>query len=454
MSQPKESKMKRVLIIAHAFPPFQSVGHSIRAIKFIKYLPTLGWIPSVLTIDDRKEYEADRKLGSETLLMEISKGVLIYRANAGEPSLEFLEREKRFGQRNWFTAVIVKLVGGTRRWMIRNLALPDPRITWLPFAVNLGRQVVNREKIDVIFTTCPPHSATLIGVFLKLLTRRPLILDFRDDWIDTPVYYSRSSIRRLIERKMEQWAVQIADKVILVTEWSKRAFLNRYPSQPRDKFVYIPNGCDLEEFKISTPKRPKPRNPKLTIVHAGSLNDSKYWARSPGPFFQAIHQIFENQPDMKEKIVLNFTGFLPERQKMLVEELGISSVVQELGFLPRDQWISNLKEADLLLVINYEGFSTLIPGKIYEYWAIGGPPILLLSCLGAAADLVKYHNLGFTVDPCDSEGIQRVILNVYRQMNTVKPLRINTTGIEAYDRKELAGHLAKLLLNVSMIDKT
>ncbi len=71
MLQPLEGRMKKVLMIARAFPPFHCVGHSIRVVKFIKYLPALGWLPVVLTIDDRKEYEFDRKQGSETLLSEI-----------------------------------------------------------------------------------------------------------------------------------------------------------------------------------------------------------------------------------------------------------------------------------------------------------------------------------------------------------------------------------------------
>ena len=134
--------MKKVLMIAHAFPPFGSVGHSIRVVKFIKFLPALGWLPVVLTIDDRMEYETMPKVGSETLLSEIQPEVTIYRTTAGEPSLKFLEKEKEFGQRNWLTRVIVKVLGGARRWIFRNIFLPDRVITWLPFALRRGRQIV------------------------------------------------------------------------------------------------------------------------------------------------------------------------------------------------------------------------------------------------------------------------------------------------------------------------
>jgi glycosyltransferase involved in cell wall biosynthesis len=440
--------MRKVLMLAHVFPPFSSDGHSIRVIKFIKYLPALGWLPAVLTIDDRQEYETLRKLGSKSLLSEIQAQVKIYRTTAGEPSLKFLEKEREFSRRNWLTAVIVKVLGGTRRWAFRNLALPDPCVAWLPFALRQGRQIVRSEGIDVIFATCPPHSVSLIGALLKLLTGKPLILDFRDDWIDTPWYHSRPTMIRMIERRLERWAVKTADKVILVTEWSKNAFQDRYPTQPSDKFVFIPNGVDLGEFAGLDSMTAAPHNSKFTIVHAGSLNDSESWRRSAVTLFQAVHNILQRQPELADKLTLAFTGSLPERHRKLLKEIGLSGVVKELGYLPRNEFMRLMKASEMLLVINYEGFSTLIPGKIYEYWAIGGPPILLLSCPGAASSFVERHGLGLTVEPSDVAGIQRAILTVYRQSKTATPLRVSTAGIEAYDRQVLTRKLAQVLSTI------
>lgn len=90
----------------------------------------------------------------------------------------------------------------------------------------------------------------------------------------------------------------------------------------------------------------------------------------------------------------------------LAEEMGLSGVIKGLGHLPHDQVLRLIKSADLLLAINYEGWSTLIPGKIYEYWAAGGPPVLLLSCPGAAQSLLERHQLGIAVTPHDVEAIQ------------------------------------------------
>jgi glycosyltransferase involved in cell wall biosynthesis len=441
--------MKKVLVVARVFPPFRSVGHSIRMVKFIKYLPSLGWLPSVLTIKDRQEYEADRKQGSEALLAEVPREVSIYRTAAGEPSWQFLEKERAFGRRNWLTKAIVKILGGARRWGFRTFLVPDRCLLWLPFALGRGRQIVTREGIDLILATCPPHSATLVGACLKVLTRKRLILDFRDDWIDTPWYQGKPAIVRFVNRRMERWAVKHADRVVLVTEWSRKAFLERYPTEPHEKFVLVSNGCDLEEFPVLDPLMASPRHPRFTILHAGTLNDSKNWARTPAPVFQALHSLLQREPSLSADVSLAFTGFLPVGQRQLVKDLDLSAVVTELGFLPRTEFIRFMQACDLLVVINYEGCATLIPGKIYEYWAVGGPPILLLSCPGAAGSLVEQHSLGITVDPSDVAAIEAAILAVYRQSRSATPMRVKTAGIEPYDRKALTRQLAQLLSTVA-----
>jgi glycosyltransferase involved in cell wall biosynthesis len=440
--------VQKVLMLAYVFPPFYSVGGSIRVVKFIKYLPALGWLPVVLTIDDSTEYATQRKQGSEALLKDIPEQVKIYRTTAGEPSVQLLEKGRKAMRQNWLTAVIVKLLSAVRRWAGLYLPLADDNISWLPFAVRMGRQIVRKEGVEIIFATCPPFSVALIGAVLKRLTGKPLILDFRDDWIGTPWHRSKPWLTRWIERWLEMWAVKTADRVILVTEWSKNAFVARHAGESADKFVFIPNGCDLEDFASLKSTVDHPRNSQFTIVHAGLLCESEIWRRSPETFFQALCRLRQQYPDLAANLTVAFTGHLPGAYKRMVEGMGLSSVVKEMGHLPREEFVRLLKVADLLLAINYDDFSTLIPGKIYEYWAVGGPPILLLSCQGAAQSLVEKHKLGLVAQPDDVVAIESAILQVWQQREAGHPPRISTAGIERYNRRALTKELAQVLSNV------
>jgi glycosyltransferase involved in cell wall biosynthesis len=158
-----------------------------------------------------------------------------------------------------------------------------------------------------------------------------------------------------------------------------------------------------------------------------------------------VHHILHQQPELAEKLSLVFAGDFPERHRLLADEMGLSGVIKELGHLPHEEVLRLAKSAHLLLAIATEGRPTAIPGKIYEYWAVGGPPILLLSCPGAAASFVEQYGLGFTVDPSDVTGIQQAILTVYRQIQTAAPLRISMAGIEGFDRQILTHKLAQVL---------
>lgn len=453
MLQPHEKKTPKVLMIARAFPPFLPVGHSIRVIKFMKYLPALGYEPVVLTVDDMQEYETLPKVGSGILLSEIQPNTSIHRTRTGEPSVEYLRKEDAFGRKNHLTWLLVKIFGGSRRWVSRNLLFPDRTLVWLPFAVSRGRRIVAEQGVDVIFATCPPHTSTLIGAILKTLTGKPLILDFRDDWIDTPWHLSKPGIVRKIDMMLEKWVVKTADKVILVTEWSRRAFQDRYPRQPQDKFVLITNGCDLDQIKKLSPTSAPSRNSQFTILHAGSLNVSMVWGRTPVGLFEAIRNLLKIEPKLAENLRLIFAGDLPDEFKRLADEMEISKVIRGIGHVSHDEVLRLTRSADLLLAVNYEGWATLIPGKIYEYWAAGGSPILLLSCPGAAADFVKQHRLGFAVESYDADGISRILLDVYQQWKKGAPLKITLNGIEAFDRKSLTVQLAQVLSSVLLEDQ-
>ena len=432
-------------MLAYVFPPFYSEGGSIRVVKFIKYLPALGWLPMVLTIDDRSEYESMRRVGSEALLKDIPQQVTIFRTASGERSLESLGKERDLGERNLLVGLILGVVSAARRWAFRSLCLPDRYLTWMPFALRRGRQIVESEGADIIFATCPPHSVALVGAILKRITGKPLVLDFRDDWIDTPRHRSKPRLVRWIEERMERWAVETCDRLLLVTEWSKNAFVNRYPGEAEEKFVFIPNGCDLEDFAEVRGTSEQPRVSEFTIVHAGQLSEAKIWRRNPEAFFLAVDHLRRKYPELANDLTVAFTSPLQEGYRRVVRDLDLSGVVKEVGHLPREKLVRFMKSADLLLAVNYDGFSTLIPGKIYEYWAVGGPPILLLSCQGAAQSLVEENHIGIVVQADDVEAIEGAVLHAYRQRKAGHPMRISYVGVERYDRKILTERLADTL---------
>ena len=87
--------MKKVLIIAHEFPPLSIVG-ALRPFKFAKYLPVFGWEPIILS----------RKVGNyterfdETLLAQLKRYVKIYRVFGFEPKIWYYNYSYRLRNNN------------------------------------------------------------------------------------------------------------------------------------------------------------------------------------------------------------------------------------------------------------------------------------------------------------------------------------------------------------------
>jgi len=440
--------MKKVLVLSYVFPPFFSVGGSIRVVKFIKYMIELGWTPSILTIDDSKEYDTQRKEGSNSLLSDIPNEAKIFRTISGEVSLESLEKGRNIRDKYPLAGKILSFLSSLRSMVNRYVLIPDENVTWLPFAVKLGRKIIEEENVNLLFVTCPPHSAALVGMILKWMSRRKLIFGFRDDWVGTSIHNSKPKICQLFEKCLEKMVIRAADKVILVTEESRLSLIERYPHFSHDKFCLIPNGCDIREFSETDSLPTNAFSSKFLIFHAGLLTSMKETLRTPESFFLALSEIRNSYPSIASEIVTVFAGQVPHKYCELAAKLGLLDSIKEVGNLSHQEAIQHMKKANLLLAIATDGFPNSIPGKLYEYWAAGNAPILLIGHQGAAQKLIEKNKLGVTVSPENIDDIRSFILKAFRQHRSGQPLRIQTKGLEEFDRRTLATKLVKTFESV------
>ncbi|HEY0827925.1 MAG TPA: glycosyltransferase, partial [Bacilli bacterium] len=135
-----------------------------------------------------------------------------------------------------------------------------------------------------------------------------------------------------------------------------------------------------------------------------------------------------------------------------VHELGLEKQVEILGHLPHSKALEALKSADILILIGDTDpdSGSYIPGKLYEYMAIGHP-ILALSLSGESTQIIEKFNLGEVVDPSSLEQIKSAILKLYGQWSTGNRERDGNEEPQVrpstliYERKEQARMLAALM---------
>jgi hypothetical protein len=193
-------KLKKALIISYYFPPM-GMGGVQRTAKFVKYMPVYGWKPHVLTISPKQYLAKD-----ECLLEELDNGsTRIFRTG--------IFRDSQNGDTG--TKVVEFKTDNTRKFLSnfsQVFLIPDSKVLWKRKAFELGKKIINDNNIDLIYATAPPYTDFLIAAELKKHFSLPMMIDYRDSWIDCPNNYYATPFHKHAHSKMETKVLESAIK--------------------------------------------------------------------------------------------------------------------------------------------------------------------------------------------------------------------------------------------------
>ncbi|MBO8164472.1 MAG: glycosyltransferase family 4 protein [Brevibacillus sp.] len=446
------SETKNVLIVAYGFPPIGGGGVP-RPLKMAKYLGEFGWRVHVLTVDPTYHATLDH-----SLLAEVPSEVNIYRARelpllprpaqpakmpaAGSQSAGGLSFAARCKQQ------VISVLKKAKPYLL----IPDDNILWYPAAVKLGREIMRREKIDVIFSTSGPATDHLVA--RKLVEAHPCkwIVDFRDPWTQN-MHRSGIAWRDRLEERMEADVISRADAVTTVTAKFAENFRQKYGTAIK-RLELIYNGFDRADFADLQPAERS--DGKFRAVYAGIF----YQKRNPRLLLEAVKELIEEGRVKREEILLSFAGVFDypgySENADCVNRLGLADVVEVLGNLPHKEALRLMKSADVLLLVGdvSEDAGAYIPGKLYEYMGVG-KPILALNMAGEATEIVQRFRLGQVADPTDKEAVKRAYLEMYedwrRRRDLIQTAEEGQTAddfserVKPYERREQARQLARLM---------
>jgi glycosyltransferase involved in cell wall biosynthesis len=441
--------MRRVLMVAYPFPP--EGGASVkRTLKFIKYLPEMGWEPTVLTVKNGNHRDHD-----PSLLKMIDKKVRVYRAFTPEKLLKGngQREEKAFAIDKNKEKVILSLgdIKGTWRALYHligeYIGIPDAHILWLPFAFLKGIGIINKNKCDVIYATGPTFTDHLVGFLLKKMARKSLAVDFRDAWVANPSYRTNNRLKRKIQCWLERKVIMVADAVVSTTSGMSEDFKKRYPQAKPEKFITITNGFDSSDFPSADHKRAEAG--KFRIVHTGILA----FERSPKFFLQALRELLDEEPSLEADIEVVLVGknlrFDDDKEiENYISEMDLWKVVQIKGFMSRSESLAYQQSADVLLlvigIVPEDFLQTYgLSGKVFDY-AISGKPVLALAQDGATAEFVRKTNIGVVVRPDDVNMIKSTLKEFYCAFKAGGlGVKRNDDQLEKYDLKFLTADLAR-----------
>jgi glycosyltransferase involved in cell wall biosynthesis len=427
--------VKKILIITYYWPPSGGAGVQ-RWLKFTKYLPSYGYQPFVLTV---KEENASYAQLDPSLQKEVDPGIQVIRTPSFEPYNLYLKlsgkKEIPFGgfSNEGSTSFLQKVF----KFIRGNIFIPDPRKGWNRYALKAAKVLLQKEQIDTIITTGPPHSTHLIGYQLKKRFGVKWIADFRDPWTD--IYYykdlAHTSLAKWYDKHLENKVLLSCDKAITVGYELRDLLVSKDFRSLNTKVQVITNGYDDEDFINRAPKNPD----KFVITYSGTV--SSYYKMEG--FIEALSSI---PKEIRNQLWIRFVGNISPFVVHLFSSSGLGDQIEFTGYVAHEKSIAYLFESTLLLLLipdvpNNKGILT---GKFFEYLATGKPILALGPKDGDVARILKETDAGSIFSNKDVEEIKSYILELFNGRR-----RDQTRGIESYSRRALTGVLSDLIENIS-----
>jgi len=448
--------LKRILFISYYFSPSGESGMQ-RSLKFVKYLPTYGWEPVVMTIKDNR-YNTGRM--DYASLKEIPDMVRIYRTGMIH-LLSTLSRishnlyRKRDGLKNIHNKQVntVDIVNSAnhsiKKQLMDVLTIPDRYNGWFLFAISNGIRIILKEKPNVIFSTSPPATSHIIALFLKMVFGIPWVADFRDPWVS--IMADTNKFKYRVNSCIEREVINKANIVIANTHSLRECFIKSYKfSNPESKFTVLTNGYDSSDFQ-SFENATDSKEMEFVISHTGEFYDD---IRTPDNFMIAISQLINENFITPDKIKINLVGGGDYTKTTKFDEflkgLGLTETINVIDFVPHRQSVEYLYNSTVLLLLQTSSMANFqIPAKAFEYIGIGKPILTVAPTDGATADLIRKTGTGIIAQPNNLESIKNAILRFYQEykQDDLKKYR-NEQAMQDYNRKDLTRVLSELLDDV------
>ncbi|MEM1127681.1 MAG: glycosyl transferase family 1 [Bacteroidota bacterium] len=428
----QRSALRRVLVIAYYFPPMGLSGVQ-RVAKFVKYLPSVGWQPVVLTVEPGGYFAFD-----EGLLHEVqAAGAEILRTRSIDPTRLF-GRQRR-----------VALPQETTRRRLSTLSqwafVPDNKVGWVPFAVQAGLRAHRARPFEAILSSAPPYSAHLIGALLSRWLQLPYVADFRDDWLGNPRHVYPTAAHQALHRALERACLRQTVHAVAINPHMAAALRARHPDRPGNWLHVIEQGydpADVGEGPLAPAEEAGSGRSCFTMVYSGVFYD----AQQPDTFVRGLALFLERTPQARRWVQARFVGLMPEAGRRLIHELNVQDHVVEVGYVPHEEALREIRAASVLWMTigRQPGAAGISTSKLYEY--IGTQrPILGLVPEGVAADTLQAYGAGQVVAPDDPAAVAEALaawFNAWQEDRLPIP---DPDVVARYDRRGLTKQLGHLL---------
>lgn len=354
---------RRLLLLVSQFPPVNN-GGVFRPLHLAIHFARAGWDVSVVTGPAPTQplglgVHLRKKLPNGVRVVNLPDCNTASFRSWGFPSVEG----------GFFNAV------ATARWSLRHLRACQP---------------------DLIVASGPKFYNFAAASWLKRAYACRLILDYRDEWTESLpsfVHLGRD------DRRYEEAALELADRIVLVTESMQRHIQEAFTTLDPSKCHCIPNGWDPEDF-VHLAREPVNTERKIVLAYFGSLGDDY----AVTPLLKLLQHGWDRFQPVLKRLRIECYGMCHGTVREEIAASPAAALFSIHEALPKQEMFSRMQAADALLVLNPRTFARSIQGKVYEY-AASGRPMIVLGAGGEVSALVNKLGCGWVVAEDDHAGL-------------------------------------------------
>jgi hypothetical protein len=290
---------------------------------------------------------------------------------------------------------------------------PDQAGPWIIPATVKGIKLAKYQKIDIIFATGSPWSGLISGYLISKFSGKPLIVDFRDPWINNPFHQSKGKLFDSWNNWLEKKVVNHSSAVSLNTEPLMQEFVERYPDISEDRFFVMPNGFDSMDFPSIAGISPNSPKTELTFTHAGFL----YGVRDPAVFLDAMKLANEKLSDSGIQIIFRQIGKIELEYDVFsvyADMIESRNIIIEPP-MPYKDCLNELIKSDWLINVQ-PATKSQVPSKLYDYLALNKPIMNITPRDGALGQLIVDYKIGELYDFEDREVLTDRLVSIAKDM--------------------------------------
>lgn len=427
--------MKKILIITYYWPPAGGPGVQ-RWLKFTKYLPEFGY-ETYVYIPENPSYP----ILDDTLAKDVNPKVKLIKNKIWEPyqlAEKLNPKNKAYKGGHFEKKENQSLLSKLSVFVRGNFFIPDARKFWVNPSAEYLKDFLQKENIDTIVTSGPPHSLHLIGLKLKKqLPNIKWLADFRDPWTQIS-YHKELKLTSWAAKKHENLEREVMQKadVILATSYADGENFKKIGAKCVE---VITNG--FEEVKQQTEKDQK----YFHLTYSGGLEI----LRNPASLWKALSEIIAENQSFKEDFKLDFYGSLADDVKQTIIDQGLENNLIVHGYVSHQESLNAINAANILLLTNFDNQASkgIIPGKLFEYMATGNPILAIGPTDADVEKILQKTEAGNYFMPQQVEEMKGFILSVYKQwlVNPNQKFETNKKEVQQFNRKNLTSKLVEVM---------